>query len=98
MEGGQRMRALLLVTALGLALAVAAPAFAVGTSTFESTDGNLVLNADGKKDWCLERPLVGICDSDKLAPNFRRGNDLPTGQQDDSFGQGTKEDTAVPTV
>ena len=28
----------------------------------------------------------------------RRGQDEPTGSGDDSFGQGTKEDTAVPTV
>jgi hypothetical protein len=32
------------------------------------------------------------------APNLQKGFDKPTGQTDDSFGQGTKEDTAVPTV
>jgi hypothetical protein len=32
------------------------------------------------------------------APNRVAGLDKPTGQQDDSFGQGTKEDDPVPTV
>jgi hypothetical protein len=87
-----------MLAAVGAALMVAAPASALSPSTFESTDGNLVLDADGKKDWCVERPLVGLCDDDKRAPSFKRGNDLPSGQGDDSFGEGTKEDTAVPTV
>src|SRR5947199_6028731 len=55
-------------------------------SPFESADGSLVVNGGtGAQDWAN-------------APALRVGIDLPTGQQDDSFGQGTKEDTAVPTV
>ena len=32
------------------------------------------------------------------APALQVGVDLPTGQSDDAFGQGSKENTAVPTV
>jgi hypothetical protein len=53
-------------------------------STFE-IEGNLVVDTAGNKDWAN-------------APNFKAAFDKPTGQTDDSFGQGTKEDTAVPTV
>ena len=53
-------------------------------SPFDAADGNLVLN-DETQDWVN-------------APNRRVGVDLATGQGDNSFGQGTKEDTAVPTV
>ncbi|TAP43034.1 prealbumin-like fold domain-containing protein [Arthrobacter sp. S39] len=59
-------------------------------SPFDAGDGNLVVN-DEVKDWAnigisCEAPLVGC------------GLDKPTGQTDDSFGTGTKEDTAVPSV
>jgi hypothetical protein len=60
-------------------------------SPFDAADGNLVLD-DETSDWanagvnCVSVPKVGC------------GIDLPTGQSDDSFGNGTKEDTAVPTV
>ena len=60
-----------------------------GTTALE-IDGNLVPN--GGLDWsndsinCTSTPKVG-CDLDK-----------PTGTGDDSFGQGTKEDTPVPSV
>ncbi|WP_157367740.1 hypothetical protein [Alloactinosynnema sp. L-07] len=53
-------------------------------SPFDAGDGNLVLN-DETQDWVN-------------APNRQVGVDLPTGQNDNSFGQGTKEDTPVPTV
>jgi hypothetical protein len=68
------------------ALAMAVPALATLTgSSFESTDGNLLVDISGGKDW-------------SNAPNLKVGLDKPTGQQDDSFGQGTKEDSPVPTV
>jgi hypothetical protein len=53
-------------------------------STFE-IEGNLVLDNAANKDW-------------ENAPNLQKAFDKTTGQTDDSFGQGTKEDTAVPTV
>ena len=58
-------------------------------------EGDLVDGAAAGKDWaslgsallnCASNPKVG-CDLDK-----------PTGATDDSFGQGTKEDSPVPTV
>jgi Prealbumin-like fold domain len=55
-------------------------------SNFEiDTDANLkVDHAAPSIDWA--------------SVNETRQEDQPTGQQDDSFGEGTKEDTAVPTV
>jgi uncharacterized repeat protein (TIGR01451 family) len=67
------------------------PALPPGSSLFE-IDGNLTVDTAGHTDWanvginCASTPKVG-CDLDK-----------PTGTTDDSFGQGTKEDTAVPSV
>ena len=62
------------------------PGLALTGSPFESADGNLVVNGGtGAQDWAN-------------APALRVGIDRPTGQQDDSFGQGTKEDTEVPSV
>jgi hypothetical protein len=54
-------------------------------STFEGNDGNLVVNTAGNKDW-------------DNAPNLAFAQDLATGQNDNSFGQGTKEDDLTPTV
>jgi len=52
-------------------------------SPFDAGDGNLVLN-DEAQDWVN-------------APNLATAVDI-VGRDDNSFGQGTKEDTAVPTV
>src|SRR5215216_250648 len=54
-------------------------------STFEGNDGNLVVNTTGNTDWAN-------------APNRVRGDDQPSGANDNSFGQGTKEDDANVTV
>lgn len=60
-------------------------------SPFEGNDGNLVVNTAGNTDWAN----IGIsC----VTPIAGCGIDKPTGQTDDSFGTGTKEDTAVPSV
>jgi Prealbumin-like fold domain len=66
--------------------------FAFGASTaplpgsnFESEDGNLIVNGTPPAlDWANVTEL--------------RQADLPSGANDNSFGQGTKEDTPVPTV
>src|SRR6266516_5921675 len=74
---------------IGLTL-VAAAAFTVffvagsgatlGGSTFESNDGNLVVNGGATaEDWAN-------------APHRVRGDDLASGANDNSFGGGTKED------
>ncbi|MGH2722088.1 MAG: prealbumin-like fold domain-containing protein, partial [Actinomycetota bacterium] len=57
--------------------------FALTGSTFEATDGDLV--AAGGTDWAN-------------APSRQVGIDLPTGSGDDSFTEGSKEDTEVPTI
>ena len=62
-------------------------------SSFEiDSDANLVVNTAGNIDW-----LAG-----GSGTAFRTGvtskNDAPTGSSDDSFGNGTKESDAVPTV
>jgi hypothetical protein len=69
---------------LAFVAAAAAAVFVVGASanlagsTFEGNDGNLVPN--GGVDWSSP------------APNRAIGDDLPTGGDDNSFGQGDKED------
>src|SRR6266508_101240 len=88
-----RVRALLLVTAvLGMLLAYGVPASAshpevsLAGSNFEiDTDANLKADdAAPSIDWGTVAEVRKV--------------DKPTGAADDSFGQGTKEDTAVPTV
>ncbi|MEW1809022.1 hypothetical protein [Arthrobacter sp. SLBN-53] len=54
-------------------------------STFEGNDGNLVVNTPGNTDWAN-------------VAGRNTGIDKPTGQTDNSFGQGTKEDNASVTV
>ena len=54
-------------------------------STFEANDGNLVVTTPGNTDW-------------ENAPSRVRGDDLASGTNDNSFGQGTKEDDANVTV
>jgi hypothetical protein len=54
-------------------------------STFEGNDGNLVVDTTGNHDWAN-------------VPGRNTGVDIPTGKTDNSFGQGTKEDSSTPTV
>jgi hypothetical protein len=64
-----------------------APVFAANLtgSNFESDDGNVIVNNPAPSlDWASVTEL--------------RQQDKATGATDDSFGQGTKEDTAVPSV
>jgi Prealbumin-like fold domain len=69
----------LTVTAFVAALFVAGSSANLAGSTFESNDGNLVVNTTGNSDWAN-------------APNRVRGDDLASGGSDNSFGGGTKED------
>jgi hypothetical protein len=67
-------------------LALVSPGLAnLQGSSFESNDGNLVVNSAGNTDWTN-------------APNRVRGDDLASGTSDNSFGQGTKEDDANVSV
>jgi hypothetical protein len=76
--------------ALAIAVIALAPALAptgsqaVVDSTFNTQDGNLKLDVGDVNDWASVTEI--------------RRTDQPTGATDDSFGQGTKEDTAVPTI
>jgi len=78
---GVRLGLSLAITATAvLTLALVSPGLAnLPGSIFESNDGNLVVNTSGNTDWTN-------------APNRVRGDDQASGTQDNSFGQGTKED------
>jgi hypothetical protein len=76
-----------MVLSLGIPMALAShPEVSLAGSNFEiDTNANLVVNDPAPSiDW------AGVAET--------RRQDAPTGANDDSFGQGTKEDTAVPTV
>jgi hypothetical protein len=62
-----------------LLVALVHPGLALQGSSFEGKDGNLVVDTAGNTDWAN-------------APTRVRGDDLPSGTGDNSFGQGTKED------
>jgi hypothetical protein len=67
-----------------IALVVAIPVYALGASTFDAEDGNLVVDGN-ETDWANQS-------------NLKFGEDKTTGQTDDSFGNGTKEDDDLPSV
>lgn len=94
-----------IATILVVAMAALAGGIAFGTTTtcnnpatlsgsaFEiDTNANLVVSTTGCQDWLTGGTGTG----------FRSGvvakNDSPSGSGDESFGEGTKEDTALPTV
>ena len=62
-----------------------APVMALSGSSFDATDGNFAVDG-GETDWC----------SASLAVTAK--NDLPTGQNDDSYAEGAKEDDVNPPV
>jgi uncharacterized repeat protein (TIGR01451 family) len=60
-------------------------ALALAGTSFDATDGNLAVDG-GETDWCTDTGSVV------------RKNDLPTGQNDDSYAEGAKEDDLNPPV
>ena len=84
-RAGRRWLGSLFIVAAASVLTAGAVLATLAPSTFNAADGNLITEGATDKDW-------------SNAPNRQVGIDLPTGQQDDSFGNGTKEDTAVPSV
>ena len=68
------------------------PATLAGSAFEIDTDANLRVDTAGCIDW-----LAGGAGS-ALRSGVITQNDQPTGSGDNSFGEGTKEDTAVPTV
>jgi Prealbumin-like fold domain len=68
-----------------------------GGSTFESGDGNLVVNTAGLHDW--NAPIDTIaCPSTIPGAGTNCGLDLVKNGADNSLGQGSKEDNPNPTV
>jgi len=86
----RRVRRLWLVGLTLAALAAFAVVFVSSSSanlagsTFESNDGNLVVNTSGNEDWAN-------------APNLVVKTEANSGSADDAFGQGAKEDISCPT-
>jgi hypothetical protein len=85
------------------------PPFGVEGSNFEILDGNTVVNnpqalTPSSIDWdslnLFDGPTSPPDAADPPANSLTATvkADLPSGKNDDSFGQGTKEDTAVPTI
>jgi hypothetical protein len=69
-----------------LFMAFALPAQAnLSGSTFEGGDGNMVVNTAGNTDWAN-------------VAGRNTGIDLPSGSNDNAFGQGTKEDNPAVSV
>src|SRR6266536_5084224 len=60
-------------------------------------DANLRVDTSGNQDWCDDFTGSATTCTTK-APQFVSGIDKPTGQTDDSFGQGTSEDDQTPTA
>lgn len=80
-----------IVTGLIASLLIMGPSSAKLTdSTFEANDGDLEVTSSDNTDWAN----VGI----SCTVPVGCGIDKPTGSGDDSFGNGSKEDTAVPSV
>src|SRR5215831_8217795 len=66
---------------------VAATGATLAPSTFEGNDGNMTIDTPGNTDWA----------SLASNPQLRTLVDLPSGQDDNAFGQGTKEDATAVT-
>jgi hypothetical protein len=82
---GHRRLAGTLAVVVVAAGAVAIPVLAnLGGSSFDAGDGNLVLD-DEAKDWVN-------------APNFAMSPDKLKGEGDNAFGEGTSEDTEIPSL
>jgi hypothetical protein len=101
----------LLAPALVMALVLASPASATTTtctnpdtlgsgatgSAFEiDDDANLIVDNPGTSTDCIDWLTGGT--GTPFRNTVRAKNDLPTGSSDDSFGQGTAEDNANPTI
>ena len=90
-------------TAVGTSSAAAPNAWGLTGSQFQTRDGNAVVETTGPggetpwgtKDWNSLNTLTGAS-SDTFTASVQI--DEPTGPGDDSFGNGTKEDTPVPSV
>ena len=82
------MGATLVVAAAFGIIFVASSGANLPPSTFEGNDGNMVVNTAGHTDW------VSLAAN----PNLQKLIDLPSGSNDNSFGQGSKESDLDVTV
>lgn len=86
-----------LTTLAGLVLGVASnPVGAtgqLGSSTFESGDGNLAASSSSVVDW-----VNSTGGASSPAPHFAPSQDAASGSADNAYGQGAKEDIDCPTV
>jgi hypothetical protein len=88
-----QVRALLLVTVvLGLVFAYVLPA-AASHPEVSLAGSNFEIDTDANRKVDDPAPSIDWAGVDEI-----RKADTPSGSTDESFGQGTKEDTAVPTV
>ncbi len=91
-------RVLTILTVIStIALGIANPAFATLSdgSTFDASNGSLT--SATFHDW--NNPIEAItCPSTTPGSGINCGTDLSKSTSDNSFGQGTKEDSPVPTV
>jgi hypothetical protein len=82
------LAAMLVALTAVLVFALAASSTSLPGSTFEIDEGqsgaNLIVDTAGNIDWA--------------SVNEARQQDVPPGPGDNAFGQGTKEDTPVPTI
>src|SRR4051794_11955247 len=93
----------LVAAAVGLSGAVRAPAASpcatpevlVGSNFEIDTDANLKVNGAAGSD-CIDWLAGGT--GSALRSGVLRTNDIPAGPADDSFGQGSQENDAVPTI
>jgi uncharacterized repeat protein (TIGR01451 family) len=69
-------------------LFVASSGATLPPSTFEGNDGNMVVDTAGNTDWASLAGNAGL----------RTLVDLPSGKNDNAFGEGTKEDDTTVTV
>jgi len=72
----------------------------IGSSTFEGSDGNFLVDTTGHSDWCNvgALPASNVCPTASQAPNLVAVTDQTNSSKDNSFGQGTKEDSAAVSV
>jgi hypothetical protein len=78
---------------------VAGAGATIGSSNFEGGDANMVVNNPLNTDWCTDYPAPAspVTCATPIA-GLNTGTDLASGTSDNSFGQGTKEDSANVTV
>ena len=93
---------LIIAFALTLLASVAIPAFASDTGSLAGSNFEIDDNANLKLDHAVPSVDWGVLDHNAVGEELptddpeQRATDTPTGQNDDSYKGGVKEDTACP--